>query len=364
MSLRRHTLTCIAACAALLPALGTAPAQAALPAGFVGLASPDVFAGSAKYENQQLARQQALGVTLERQTFDWAYLEPKRGQFNWTSTDRFVLAAARHHISVMPILFGEPRWGTLKPRHPKKGDRAIYPPRKNSDLAAFGQAVVARYGPGGALWAAHPGVQAIPTTDYQIWNEPNLPIYWGNHASAPAYARMLTTVSSALRAVQPQADVMTAGMPQSTHGVPLLKYLKALYAAGAGPAVNTVSVNAYAPNVARVLDNVRGVRAFLNAHSPSTAIWVTELGWSDNGPRGGFRVTSKRMAQLVTGVFRALAAKRGSLKLRGLVYFQWRDARPYPGGSDFWGLHTGLNRLNGKPKPVVAALRKLLRKLH
>ena len=41
--------------------------------------------------------------------------------------------------------------------------------------------------------------------------------------------------------------------------------------------------------------------------------------------------------------------------MRGIVYFNWRDATPYAGGKDFWGLHTGLLRIDGSPKPALAA---------
>ena len=48
-------------------------------------------------------------------------------------------------------------------------------------------------------------------------------------------------------------------------------------------------------------------------------------------------------------------AVRSALDLKGFVYFDWRDARPYTGGFNFWGLHTGLLKLNGKPKPALKA---------
>ena len=37
-------------------------------------------------------------------------------------------------------------------------------------------------------------------------------------------------------------------------------------------------------------------------------------------------------------------APPAALGLRGIVYFGLRDSPVYAGGSDFWGLHTGLLR--------------------
>jgi hypothetical protein len=47
---------------------------------------------------------------------------------------------------------------------------------------------------------------------------------------------------------------------------------------------------------------------------------------------------------------------RRKLRLRGVVYYSWRDAHPYPPlYKDMWGLHTGLLDVNGNPKPAFGA---------
>ena len=35
-----------------------------------------------------------------------------------------------------------------------------------------------------------------------------------------------------------------------------------------------------------------------------------------------------------------------------------QDAPPFAGGCDFWGLHTGVLRRDGSPKPALDALRE------
>ena len=47
--------------------------------------------------------------------------------------------------------------------------------------------------------------------------------------------------------------------------------------------------------------------------------------------------------------------KLPTLRIRGIVYFAWRDAPPYAGGTDFWGLHTGLLAQDGSGKPALSA---------
>jgi len=45
------------------------------------------------------------------------------------------------------------------------------------------------------------------------------------------------------------------------------------------------------------------------------------------------------------------------------VYFGLRDSPVYPGGHDFWGLHTGLLRISGARKPAFTAFEKAAQRL-
>jgi hypothetical protein len=55
-------------------------------------------------------------------------------------------------------------------------------------------------------------------------------------------------------------------------------------------------------------------------------------------------------------VLKDLYDLRSQDRLSGVVYFGWRDGAPYaPDFKDFWGLHTGLITLKGRPKPALRA---------
>lgn len=52
------------------------------------------------------------------------------------------------------------------------------------------------------------------------------------------------------------------------------------------------------------------------------------------------------------------------MRLRGVVYYNWRDGDPYPPlFRDFFGLHTGLLDVNKQPKPAYRAFRELAPRL-
>ena len=73
-------------------------------------------------------------------------------------------------------------------------------------------------------------------------------------------------------------------------------------------------------------------------------------------------VGAKGQATRIAKSLALIAKKRKSLRLRGLVYFSWRDGAPYaPDFKDMWGLHTGLLDINGQPKTALDAFDKHLK---
>ena len=330
--------------------------EAAPHSTFVGLVSEDVFVGVPGYQDATLAREKQLGVEILRQTFDWSTIEPTPGHFRFTTTDRFVLAAARHGIAVLPILFNAPQWAN----HTRRSARSnsVDPPRTPTRMAAFARAVVRRYGPRGSLWRQHPQVTKVPIRDWQVWNEPNLPQYWGDKPDAAAYAKLLAVVSDALHGADHGARVLAAGLSESTLGVPFGSYVRALYAAGARRSFDVFALHPYSSSARGVLGAVERTRALMRRYGDARKpVWITEMGWASAGPPSPFTFDPLGQAQLVANSIQLLTAKRRELRIAGFVYFAWRDARPYPGGSDFWGLHTGLLARDGGAKPSLASFR-------
>jgi polysaccharide biosynthesis protein PslG len=331
----------------------TAPTPGA--PGYVGMVSQDTFAAGKAYRVKQLKAMRAAGVTLIRQVFDWASIEIHRGTYSFSAYDPVVAAAARDGIQIMPILFDPPSYLSARPRHSRL--HGTYPPKNLASIAAFARAAALWYGPNGGFWKANPTVPPQPITIWQIWNEPNLSIYWLPKSNAAQYVSLLKSADQAILAVDPQAEVVSAGMPLSTlPGIPLFSYIRDMLNAGAASWMNTLGVNPYAPKASGVISILQKVRTALNADGGSQiAIRATEFGWSDNGPGGPYKVNPAGQATQITQVISDFAADSQSLDLRGFVYFGWRDQKPYAGRTDFWGLHTGLLKLNGKPKPALAA---------
>ena len=365
-----------AALAASVVVSSTQPAHAAkkailpvTPNSFVGVVSDETFAslgsgsGSAYLDSIKNA-----GVGLLRQKFDWDFLTFGNGpaNVNWSYLDRFMTATAQAGITVMPVLFDPPASMTTAP--PAGAQRGSYPPRDLGAIGDFGAMLAAHYGTNGSFWAENPQLPRHPITAWQIWNEPSLPVYWEPKPSAASYVQMLRLASQKIKAVDPNAEIITAGLPDSRikGSVPLLKYIKQMYRAGAAGAFDTLAVNGYAPTGGAVAKLIAHIRKVVNRYGGrKTALRVSEFGWADRGPehpRGRFTV-GKKQGPYTYQAIRSLWKARKHLKLRGIVYYDWRDQPVYAGGKNFWGLHTGLLTLNGKPKPALTWFKKAVASL-
>ena len=331
-------------------------AHGAVPRDFVGVSSEDAFAGEGHYRSATMAEQRSIGVGLLRQVLDWTNVETSPGRYDFTVYDGYMREAAAHGIAVLPVLFNPP------PFYRRDTGRAACPPQRLSQMANYARAAVRRYGPGGSLWREQPSAPSLPVHSWQIWNEPSLGIYWCNRPSPRGYARMLRVVGRAIKSVDPGAEIATAGLPDSKQksAMPLDRFLKRLYRAHGKRYFDTLAINGYATGRAQLSDLLHRVRRQMNRRGDRRArIWMTEMGWGDVGPPNRFIVGPLGQASRIKSSFALVSKLRRKLRLRGLVYYSWRDARPYPPlYKDMWGLHTGLLDVNGNPKPAFGVFRQ------
>jgi polysaccharide biosynthesis protein PslG len=337
------------------------PAPTRLPpaasASFFGIVADDVLSGDAEYRRRTLAMQRAAGVRLLRQTFHWDRIELAPGEYDFAEYDAYVAAVARAGMDLLPILFTPPGF-----RARGGPNRGTYPPDRPADMAAFAERLVRRYGPGGEFWRSNPDVPHRPIRAWQVWNEPNLPVYWPQGPDPSGYARLLETVAERVKRADPDATIVSAGLSESTQGMPFREFVEGMFDAGAGDALDVFALHAFAHDSAGSVAATEATRSLLGELGSNAPIWITEIGWASGGPASPFTVGAKEQAELVRGALTSLSRRRRELGLRGVIYFNWRDAPVYEGGRDFFGLHTGLLELDGRPKPALAAYRAAARR--
>ncbi|MBI2863434.1 MAG: hypothetical protein HYX94_02605 [Chloroflexi bacterium] len=161
------------------------------------------------------------GFTWIKQMFPWTWIEGRdKGQFEWNEPDRIVKAAATLDLKILARLDISPMWA-----RPKNADQSLHgPPVNHRDFGDFVSALAARYK--GQIKA------------YQIWNEPNLAREWeGKQPNAVDYVDLLKVAYQAIKAQDPEAIVISAGLSPTTASgaiaTPDVEYLQQMYAAGA-----------------------------------------------------------------------------------------------------------------------------------
>jgi len=331
-----------------------------LPSSFFGIVSEDAFASPGRYRAATFNQLARMGVGLVRQTFDWAAIERAPGRYNFLAYDGLVGSLAARHMTVLPVLLDPPPFLSSAPKH--GAEPGTYPPRNYADMGRFAATLVRRYGPRGRFWRAHPELPPIPIRAWQVWNEPSLPAYWPSGPNPAEYTSLLARVARSIRHLDPGADVVSAGIPDSRLGISFDDFVSGMYKAGARGAFDTLAIHPYARDAAGVVAAVEQARRIMNENGDrDSRIWVTELGWADSGPASAFTVGAEGQARRIRGVLRSLVSVRDQARLRGIVYFGWRDGAPYaPSFKDFWGLHTGLIDRRGRPKPALRAFAEAL----
>jgi len=166
-----------------------------------------------------------------KQRFEWRNIEGKnKGNFEWNEPDRIVDAISQSGLKIIARVDNQPKWASSSIQWPGSG-----PPDNPKDWTDFLSALASRY---------KGRIQA-----YEIWNEPNLDREWGDKPPDPnAYVAMLQASYQAIKAADPQALVISAGLSPTTtnnaQAMPDSDYLRAMYSAGARGSFDLLGVNA------------------------------------------------------------------------------------------------------------------------
>lgn len=328
-------------------------------------ATPADFAGAQVSENavsgfanpiRTPAGLPAGGLGLARVWFWWSDIEVKRGVYDFSHYDRIVADAASAEVRLLPVLIDPPTFHSSAPRRPEPG---TYPPSDNADMARFAAVLVARYGADGSFWEMRPDLPRVPIRSWQVWNEPNIYPWWAPWPDAAAYTRLLRTVGAGIKACDPDAEVVAAGLPNShAHlGPKAGPYIEGMYAAGGRGAFDVLAIHPYGNPTWQVMDQIEEARLIMDSHGDSSTIWVTEFGWGDGGPWTSLVVSSERHAELIFETVRELHARRASLGIRGFTYYQWADIPLPPRHTDSVWYHVGLISADDQPKSALFGMR-------
>ncbi|MDP8924436.1 MAG: glycoside hydrolase family 5 protein, partial [Chloroflexota bacterium] len=251
--------------------------------------------------SMRLARQ--AGFTHAKMIIRWPSVEPRRGRYRWEETaqndlDNVIKAARGGDMRLIVRVDGVPGWAGGSPA--------------DADLDAVTRfyEAMADHGKGVII-------------GYEVLNEPNLPQEWGGPPDPAAYTAFLKAASRGVKRADRGAVVIGGGLSQATGGlggtIDDLDFIRGMYAAGAGGAMDALAVHNYGGSFEPERDPRECGVCFRRAElyreimveqgDAATPIWATEFGWLLDPGRGmgqydWMKVSADRQAEYLVRAFR------------------------------------------------------------
>jgi hypothetical protein len=349
----------------LLLALGTATAGAAAPAavpkGWLGVMADGPLSDGSIDIGSEFGAMSRAHVGSVRFAIYWDVAQPEQsGATDFSAADRFVAAAARRGIPLLPVVVRAPAWARL---HPELQNS----PPSASGIEAYTRfltELIGRYGPAGSFWGEHPELARQPIRQWQIWNEPDGVRDWSDQPGIPAYMPLLRAAHAAVKAADPGAKVVLAGLVGRSW-----EHLAEVYRRGGRPYFDIAAIHPFTETVKHVMLLVRNARATMRRHGDARKpLVLSELSWpSAKGKTKytyGFEVTPRQQAARLRSSVLAIARQRRALRIAAVYWSSWISydrSRLY--SFDYAGL---LRAKGGKVirKPAFYAFRSVAAQLH
>jgi len=192
------------------------------------------------------------GLGWVRTDFWRSEIQTAPGVWDYSRMDRTVEYAHNAGLQVLPILDYDVPWA--KPAHEHLDEWLEYVNR-----------TVTRYKDRISHW--------------EVWNEPNHALFWPDPADPTGYVKLLQATYPAIKAIDPDATVLLAGLSH----VPF-HWLEPFYEAGGGDFFDVMNVHPYRfpapPEAGRLYEDLIQLRQLMAKYGDGDKpIWVTEIGW-------------------------------------------------------------------------------------
>jgi hypothetical protein len=283
--------------------------------------------------NAQLKALAATGAAVARSDAPWEATEPTPPSgnihhYNWAFDDTIASDLAANGLTWLPIIDYSAPWARAIRSQDHSGPDA-------QEYADYAGALAARYGPGGDFWRAHPSLPAHPVGTYEIWNEPDNPVFWVPRPSAAAYADLYLRARDAIDAAQPNARVIIGGL---THPA---TFLPALVSAAPSlrDQLDGVGIHPYGATPEVVVHSVETARATLDSLGlGSVPLDVTEFGWTTSPPGALDYASAHLRPGYIEQTLRQL--RRSGCGIAELILYAWvTPERNRADAQDWFGIH-------------------------
>jgi hypothetical protein len=272
------------------------------------------------------------GAQVIRYVVPWVRVERLEGTYDWTTEDATYELALQAGLKPVIVLVTAPCWA--HPSVPCGPHQVVRPdPNYVDEFGDFARAAVERY---------------PEAAGFEVWNESNLPAFWGGKPSVRSYQTLLEEVWNRTRDVEPRPTIVYNGL---TPRQGWKRYLRTSYEQlGAGAFADVTALHPYVGRHGskRVRGQLQFARRTLKAAQAPNRIWFTEFGWSTN-PKATAAVGEQGQAKRTVATLEL--ARKAHVAVA--VIHRLQDIE-HP--TSAWESGLGALRLDGSPKPLFCAL--------
>ena len=241
----------------------------------IGMADSSLYGMSQQDIDTTLDMLQAMGVQDVRVYIPWVYTQPLPNQYNWAPIDDIMNAAKARNMGVLAMVNSTPVWA---------GTDGNFPGAKTPDPVAYANfmtQVATRYGK--------------TISAYEVWNEVNCVCFY-DPISPSSYAELLKAAYPAIKAADPTATVIAAGLGSvfTVNGITMnpVDYVNGMYAAGAKGFFDALAFHPYQETLKfsdgegvplSPLTQIQKIYDLMVANGDGALkIWITEYGVPTN----------------------------------------------------------------------------------
>lgn len=279
-------------------------------------------------------------LSADRFHVNWRDVEFVRDQYDWTRTDHVYQAMRASSVEPVMLIFQAPEWARDPAATCPSSSPCAYPPDSQYDgeWQQFVEDAVSRY----------PAVRTI-----EVWNEPNLGLFWAPAPDPQRYAEVLAAAHDAVAAAGSSAPVTTGGLsPVKTTSATRMssrEFLRETYKQGCACDFEGIGTHPYpksSPLVDDMWHEINRLRAARDNQGDSgTPLWITEVGVSSDATGGvGLDAQGDELVRL----YRSIEGH----EIESFVIHRLRDVTEE---TAYWN-QTGVVDQNLAPKPAYCEL--------
>jgi polysaccharide biosynthesis protein PslG len=292
----------------------------------------------------------AMGAKWVRLDIKWSDVQwGGQASFNWSKYDPLVDGARSRGLTVLANLAYSPTWARPAGSSDKFGPDTDV---RRRAFATFAEQAIRHF--------------AGRISHWELWNEPNNPIFWNPKPNVTAYSALIRETYPRMKAVDASAYVLAgATSPAASNGtwIDEVSFLSGVYANGGAGSFDGWSHHPYTvdPSFAhpdnawwQMAGTTPSIRSLMTANGDGAKqLWGTEFGPPTSGAPNA--VSEAGQADQITEAYTTWKSYSWAGPL--FVYTQ-RDKSPYGASTDSFQYY-GLLRYDFSPKPVWSAYRAL-----